>query len=360
LSVAAQHSKRRQAPLVAPSEVHVSQFRKDILSDRWVIVAEANALRPTDFQFNKFSRDAKFCPFCETNEASTPPEVFAIRSPGSLANRPGWLVRVVPNSQPRLRIEGGLERRSEGLHDLMNGIGAHEIIVETPRHDRSLHELEIPEISNVLQAYAARISDLQQDLRMRYILIFKNHGEEAGAHTVSHSISRLMGLPSTPMAIKNKLIVARRYYAEKERCIFCDVIRQELKDQRLIAENKDFVSFAPYASRIPFEMAVYPKFHSSAFSKINPTQNVNLTRILRDVLQKLDQTLGSPPYNLSLQDRPRLYQREGYWETIEQDFHWHIEILPRISRLTGFEWASGMFYNPVPPEMAAQCLSCRT
>jgi len=335
----------------------VSQFRKDILSDRWVIVAEADALRPTDLHFHKFTRHAKLCPFCETNEASTPPEIFAIRSPGSLANRPGWFVRVVPNSQPRLRIEGDLERSSEGLYDLMRGIGAHEIIVETPRHDRSLHELEIPEVSYVLQAYAARIRDLEQDPRMRYILIFKNHGEEAGAHSISHSISRLMGLPATPMAIKNKLIVARRYYAEKERCIFCDVIRQELTDKRLIAVNQDFVAFAPYASRIPFEIAVYPKFHSSAFSEINPTQNENLARVLRDVLQKLDQTLGGPPYNLTLQDRPRLYQRPGYWETIGEDFHWHIEILPQICRLTGFEWASGMFYNGVPPEVAARCLS---
>jgi UDPglucose--hexose-1-phosphate uridylyltransferase len=129
----------------------MSQMRKDVFTGRWVIVAETDALQPSDFRFKPFVRNAVFCPFCETNEASTPPEVFAIRRAGSMANGPGWSVRVVPNSQPRLRIEGELGRRGEGFHDLMNGIGAHEIIVETPRHDRSLHELEAEEISDVIR-----------------------------------------------------------------------------------------------------------------------------------------------------------------------------------------------------------------
>jgi UDPglucose--hexose-1-phosphate uridylyltransferase len=251
-----------------------------------------------------------------------------------------------------------LGRRAEALHDLMNGVGAHEIIAETSRHDRSLHELEIEEISNVIRAYLARILDLEGDQHVRYVLIFKNHGEAAGAHTISHSISQLVALPVTPRAVKTKLMIARDYFALKERCIYCDVLQQELKGRkRLITENKDFVAFAPFASRFPFEMAVFPKFHSSAFSRIDATQIDNLARILRDVLQKLDQKIGGPPYNLSLHDRPFLRPRRDYWKTIEEDFHWHIEILPQMSRITGFEWASGFFYNPVPPEVAARCLS---
>ena len=162
----------------------MSQMRKDIFTDRWVIVEEGDGLQPTDFHFKKFVRDTRFCPFCERNEAETPPEVFAIRNRGSSPNGPGWLVRVVPNSRPRLRIEGQLGRRAEALHDLMNGVGAHEIIVETSRHDRSLHELEREEISNVIRAYVARICDLEGDPRLHYVLIFKNHGEGAGAHTI--------------------------------------------------------------------------------------------------------------------------------------------------------------------------------
>jgi UDPglucose--hexose-1-phosphate uridylyltransferase len=336
----------------------MSQMRKDVFTGRWVIMAETTTVRPSDFYFKRFVRETTFCPFCETNEASTPPEVFAIRNPASSPNGPGWSVRVVPNSAPRLRIEGKLGPRAEGVHDLMNGVGAHEIIAETPRHDRSLHELEIHEIADVIRAYIARMVDLEGDKRIRYVLIFKNHGEEAGAHTISHSISQLMALPVTPRAVKTKLIAARDYFILKERCLYCDVLQQELTGRnRLVAENDDFLAFAPFASRFPFEMAVFPKSHHSAFSRISPGQIESLAQILQDVLRKLDRTLGGPPYNLSLQDRPFLRPRAGYWNTIEEDFHWHLEILPQIVRITGFEWASGFFYNPVPPEMAARCLS---
>jgi UDPglucose--hexose-1-phosphate uridylyltransferase len=240
----------------------------------------------------------------------------------------------------------------------MNGIGAHEIVVETPRHDRSLHELSVEEIANVVHAYSARIADLSGDRRLRYVLMFKNHGEGAGAHTISHSISQLMALPVTPRTVKAKLIEARQYFRMKERCVYCDVLEQELKSsRRLVAENKDFAVIAPFASRFPFEMTVLPKGHNSAFSRITPAQAENLARALREVLQKLDQKLGSPPYNLALHDRPFLRPKEGYWGTIEDDFHWHLEILPQIFRITGFEWASGFFYNPVPPEVAARCLA---
>ena len=336
----------------------MSQMRKDVFTGRWVIVAANTTVQPSDFHFKRSPMETAFCPFCETNEASTPPEVFAIRNPGSSPNGPGWSVRVVPNTAPRLRIEGELGRRAEGFHDLMNGVGAHEIIAETPRHDHSLHELEIPEISDVIRAYVARIVDLEGDKRMHYVLIFKNHGKEAGAHTISHSISQLMALSVTPRAVKTKLMIARDYFASKERCIYCDVLQQEQKERkRLIAENEDFVAFAPFASRFPFEMAVFPKSHNSAFSRIGSGQVDNLSRILRGILGKLDHALGGPPYNLSLQDRPFLRPRAGYWNTIEDDFHWHLEILPQIARITGFEWASGFFYNPVPPEIAAGCLS---
>jgi UDPglucose--hexose-1-phosphate uridylyltransferase len=335
----------------------MSQMRKDVLTGRWVIMAETATVQPSEFHFKKFVSDKTFCPFCETNEASTPPEVFAVRRPGSFPNGPGWSVRVVPNANPQLRIEGNLQRRAEGLHDVMNGVGAHEIIAETPRHDCGLHELEIPEICDVIRAYIARIVDLERDKRMHYVLIFKNHGEEAGAHTISHSISQLMALSVTPRALKTKLAISRDYFALKERCIYCDVLEQELQQQsRLIAENQDFLALAPFASRFPFEMALFPKSHSSTFSHISPGQIDSLAHILRDVLRKLDHTLGGPPYNLSLQERPFPRPRGGYWNSIQEDFHWHLEILPQIVRTTGFEWASGFFYNSVPPEIAARCL----
>ncbi len=336
----------------------MSHMRKDVFTGRWVIVADSDSVQPSLFRFKSFARDTSFCPFCETNEASTPPEVFAIRRDGSKPNTPGWSVRVVPNSQPQLRIEGDLGRRGEGFHDMMNGVGAHEIIAETPRHDRVLQELEPAEISDVIRAYVTRVNDLEGDARMRSVLVFKNHGEEAGAHTIFHSISHLMALPVVPRNIKTKLITARDYFRQKERCIYCDVLDQELKThRRTVAVNDDFAAFAPFASRFPFEMCIMPKRHDSAFGRITPCQIENLSRIVREVLRKLDNTLEGVPYNLSLQDRPFLRPRKGYWETIEDDYHWHLEILPQVSRSTGFEWASGFFFNPVPPEIAARCLA---
>ena len=335
----------------------MSQLRKDIFTGRWAIIEQTDVLRPSDFRFNRFTRETTLCPFCEGHEASTPPEIYALRSDGSTPNTPGWKVRVVPNSRLRLKIEGDLGRRPEGFHDMMNGIGADEIIAETPHHDRSLHELEPHEIADVLRTFVVRILDLEKDKRLRYVLIFKNHGVEAGARTVTHSISQLMALPVNPRVIKSKLMAAREYFELKDRCIYCDVLQQELHERkRVITENDDFVAFAPFASRSPFEMCVIPKSHSSAFCVITPAQTDNLATILRDILQRLDRTLGGPPYNLSLHNRPFLRPRNGYWKTIEDDFHWHIEILPQVIGMTGFERASWFFYNPVPPELAVKCL----
>ncbi len=336
----------------------MSQLRKDVFTGRWVIIEQTDVLRPSDFHFNRFTRETTLCPFCEGHEASTPPEIFAVRPNSSAPNTPGWAVRVVPNARLRLKIEGNLCRRPEGFHDLMNGIGADEIVAETPRHDRSLHELELPQIAEVLRTFVVRILDLEKDKRMRYVLIFKNHGKEAGARSITHSISELMALPVTPRVIKAKLMAARDYFALKDRCIYCDVLQQELEDRkRLITENHEFAAIAPFASRSPFEVCIFPKSHNSNFCEITSAQTEMLASILRDVLQRIDRTLGEPPYNLFLQNRPFLRPRDGYWKTIEEDFHWHVEILPQVIWMTGFERASWFFYNPVPPELAVRCLN---
>lgn len=350
--------RRRECFGARIHETQMSELRKEIFSGRWVITEQTQAVVASEFRFKPFVHDSNSCPFCEGNEPCTCHEVFAIRQPGTRANGAGWLVRVVPDAKPKLRVEGDLGRRAVGFHDLMNGVGAHEIIVETPRHDRSLHELEVPDIVNIIRAYAARITDLRRDKRIRYVLIFKNHGEQADARTVTHSTSQVLAVPVMQRAVRTKLLIAREYYAAKERCIYCDVIRQELKQGRLIvAENADFIAFAPFASRYPFEMKVLPKAHQSDFAQITPAAMENLARILRDVLQKLDHSLGGPPYNLSLHNRPELWPQPGYWATIEHDFHWHIEILPQVLPVSDLEYASGFFYNPVPPELAAKILA---
>lgn len=335
----------------------MTELRKDIFTGRWVIVDRQAALDPADFQFRPFLAQPGPCDFCEGHEASTPPELFAVRAAGGSANGPGWSARIVPDLYPRLRVEGSLDRRAEGFHDLMNGVGAHEILIETPRHDQRLHDLEAPAVAALLRACAARILDLQRDQRIRCVLAFKNHGAEAGARSTTHSIAHLMGLPVTPRAVKAKLAVARDYFAEKERCVYCDVLHQELEDgQRLIAENSRFVALTPFASRFPFEMMILPKRHAAEFTSLDEEGFQALGRLLPDLLRKLDHAIPGAPYNLSLHNSPRRRSQEGYWTTLEDDFHWHLEILPQIWPVAGFEWASGFFYNPTPPEAAAKRL----
>jgi UDPglucose--hexose-1-phosphate uridylyltransferase len=336
----------------------MTELRKDIFSGRWVIIEQEVSTHPAEFQFQRFTPRAGPCQFCEGREAATPPELYSERPSGSAPNGPGWTVRVVPSRQPRLRIEGQLDRRAEGFHDLMNGLGAHEVIIETPHHDRSLHDLKAEEIAGVVRAWLSRITDLRRDQRIRYVLVFKNHGGGAGARSTSHSISQLMALPVTPRALKNKLQFARAYFAEKERCVYCDVMAQERDDgRRLISENADFVAFAPFASRFAFEMLVLPKRHASDFTWAEEASLLSLGRLLQEVLGKLERTVPGAPYNLSLHNCPRRRAKEGYWATLDDDFHWHLEILPQIWPAAGFEWASGFFYNPVSPEAAARLLA---
>src|SRR4029077_17609526 len=207
------------------------------------------------------------CPFCPGREAMTPHEVLAYRQDGSAPNAPGWQLRVVPNKFPALQVEGTLDREAEGMFDRMNGIGAHEVIIETPDHDRSLAAMSEPEIERVLWAYRERILDLKQDHRLRYILLFKNHGAAAGA-TLEHGHSQLIALPIVPDFVREEIEGARRHFHDKERCVFCDIVRQEIAaGRRVVQENADIVALAPYASRVPFEMWLLPRAHASRYEE---------------------------------------------------------------------------------------------
>ena len=189
----------------------------------------------------------------------TPPEVLAYRHNGGPPNTPGWELRVVPNKFPALQVEGTLDREGEGLFDRMNGIGAHEVIIETPDHDKTLSTMTEPEIERVLWAYRERVLDLKRDIRFRYILVFKNHGAPAGA-TLEHSHSQLIALPIVPDYVKDEIEGARQHFTSKERCVFCDIVRQETAaGRRVIHENAEIVALAPYAPRFPFETWLLPQ-----------------------------------------------------------------------------------------------------
>jgi UDPglucose--hexose-1-phosphate uridylyltransferase len=329
------------------------ELRKDPVVGRWVIISTERSLRPTSFTPSPAGLGSAFCPFCPGNEDKTPPEVFAIR-PGAEAvpNGPGWQVRVVPNKFPALQIEGSLDRRGEGLYDKMNGVGAHEVVIEGPRHDQGMSDLSIDHLTQVLLAYRERVLDLHRDRRFRYVLVFKNHGAQAGA-TLEHTHTQLIATPIIPKAIQEELDGSRRYYELKERCVFCDIIQQELGEnngRRLVTSSERFLAIEPFAPRFPFETWILPRRHDDSFSNVaDAAEFRDLAELLKDTLQRLDRALDRPPFNFVFHTAP---VAEGELEY----YHWHLEIMPKLTRVAGFEIGSGFYINPTPPEDAAQYL----
>jgi UDPglucose--hexose-1-phosphate uridylyltransferase len=326
------------------------ELRKDPVTGRWVIIATDRARRPSDFSREPVvaGPPARFCPFCAGNEQKTPREVLAYRVNGG-ANQAGWSLRVIPNKFPVLGIEGDLNRQGEGLFDRMTGIGAHEVIIETPDHAATLAQMSEKQVEDVLWAFRDRMLDLKKDRRLRYILLFKNHGEPAGA-TLEHTHSQLIALPVIPKRVKEELSGAKTYYDFKERCVFCDINRQESESHvRLVMETDCFLAIEPYAACFPFETWIIPKRHESHFEDSGIPDLQNLAWVLRSTLRKLDKTLEKPAYNFVIHTAP-------VQEPPMPHYHWHIEIMPRLTRVAGFEWGTGFYINPTPPEEAAQFL----
>ncbi len=326
------------------------ELRKDPVTGRWVIIATDRAKRPSDFLREKVQiRGSRFCPFCSGNEGKTPPEILAYRSDGSARNTPGWRLRVVPNKFPALGVEGVLNRQGEGLYDKMNGIGAHEVIIETPEHQSTLATMPVQRVEEVLWAYRDRIIDLKKDRRFKYLLIFKNHGEAAGA-SLEHTHSQLIALPVVPKRVREEVDGARDHYNFKERCIFCDIIRQETESGiRVIVENQNFIVLSPFAPRFPFEMWIIPKVHQAAFEESQKHEFEQLASVLKDMLMRLDKVLDYPPYNYIIHTSP-----EG--ESTQDYYHWHLEIMPKLTKVAGFEWGTGFYINPTSPEESAKFL----
>jgi len=325
------------------------ELRKDPVVGRWVIIATERARRPSDFAAAEPVRPTgSGCPFCPGREATTPPEILAGRAQGG-PNEPGWSYRVIANKFPALRIEGDLEPTGEGLFDRMNGVGAHEIVIETPDHAASLATLSTDAVADVLLAFRERIRDLKKDPRFEYVLVFKNHGEAAGA-SLEHPHSQLIATPIIPIMVADELAGSARYYAMKERCVWCDILRQERRGgRRRILEADGFVALAPFAPRFPFETWVLPIAHGAAYEDSSPDQLRGLAGLLGDFVRRMNRVLGDPPFNFMLHTAP-LRDAPG------DSFHWHLEIIPKLTHVAGFEWGSGFFINAMPPEDAAAAL----
>lgn len=328
------------------------ELRKDPVIGRWVIIATERAKRPSDFSQIEAEPtvNSHKCPFCGGNEDMTPPEILCMREPNSQPNSSGWWTRTVPNRFPALRIEGELDRQGEGIYDMMNGVGAHEVIIETPEHHKSLADLEPYYIEKVLLSYRERMLDLKKDSRFKYILIFRNHRSSAGA-SLDHPHSQLIATPIVPKRVKEELSGSLKYFNFKDRCVFCDMVHQEIKDKkRLVIENEHFLTFTPYASRFPYEICIIPKKHSPCYESITKEMIPSLAQILKASLLKLKNLLNDPPYNYIIHTTPFSLSPDL------KDYHWHIEIIPRITHVAGFEWGTGFYINTVIPEDAARDL----
>ena len=326
------------------------ELRRDPVTGGWVILAPERQVRP---QFYQSSGDnilqPKDCPFCEGNETMTPPEVYSLRDNGSPANKPGWRLRVVPNKFPALKVEGNLDRKPEGFYDKMNGIGAHEVVIETKYHHKDIDQLETHQAADILLTYKYRILDLKQDIRFKYIQVFKNHGAKAGA-TIPHPHSQIIALPVVPEAIKKQLEGAKNHFEEKDRCIYCDIVHHEIEhNSRVLFDTNDYVVICPFAATFPFGLKIYPKHHHAAYQGTDDELLRNLAPVFQETIKTLNNALDTPAYNIVLHNAP--FDRDT-WDY----YHWHFEIIPIISGTGGFELGTCSYINSIPPEDAIQIL----
>jgi UDPglucose--hexose-1-phosphate uridylyltransferase len=333
------------------------ELRKDPILNRWVAVLKDS--KPPAYyleQVNKTSQetgDSDNCLLCPGREDSTPGEIFAIRGNDSIPNSSNWQTRVIPRLNPIFQIEGDLGRRAVGMYDKMNSIGANEIIIESPEHSKPPEDIGIAQMINVITTYKHRIYELEKDPRFRYTFIYKDCGKTAG-ELLYHPHSQVIATPVIPKGIKEELDGAKAYYYYKERCIFCDIMNEELRTgERIIMETKNFIAFAPFAPRFAFEYWIMPKKHNCAFQNIYDEETEDLSLILMTTIKKLKGALENPPYTWVLHTAPNRMPRKDHWHTLGEDFHWHIEIMPQLAAKSGFEWDSEFYILTTSPEDAA-------
>jgi UDPglucose--hexose-1-phosphate uridylyltransferase len=326
------------------------ELRKDPLLGRWVAVL-SRPKAPSDYVVSPETDNEISCILCAGREKETSVEIMSL--PDGNGSKV-WSTRVIPNFTPVFRIEGELCRRGDGMYDKMNGIGANEIIIESPEHSVRPEDKGLDQMIKVIRTYRDRMIDLEKDPRLRYTLIYKNSGTEAGA-VFSHPLSHLASTPVIPKRVKEELDGAKEYFAYKERCIFCDIIREELRiGSRVILETRHFISFCPYASKFPFESWLVPKRHRCAFQDINTEEIEDMALILSSVLKKLRAIFPGLAFNYFIHSAPNRIPRKDHWHTLGEDFHWHMEIMPRLLRTSGFEWGSGFYVLPTSPEDASK------
>jgi UDPglucose--hexose-1-phosphate uridylyltransferase len=318
------------------------ELRKDPITRSWVVVGHGEAA----------AESAVGCPFC-------PPKVESQQSLLRLPAQGAWQVMVMPHPDPLYRVEGDPGRKADGIYDTMRAVGADEIVIETPEHDRKLEDLNEDRILLVMEAWKQRIEDLKRDLRFKYVSVFKNYGAMA-AQEGSHAHSQVTATTFVPRRILYELRAARDWYAEKERCVFCDIVKQEVRQgKRIVDTQGEYVALCPFASRVPYEIWLLNRKHNFLFEQPRPGSNRrHLAALLRRVLLRLRQV--APAYHLVVHTSPNTVHPKGelfnYWKTIQDDYHWHIEILPIVAARSKSYSIKEVYFNTVLPELAAERL----
>ncbi|HLJ91034.1 MAG TPA: DUF4931 domain-containing protein [Candidatus Angelobacter sp.] len=319
------------------------ELRKDPITRSWVIVGEEA----------KGHESGAHCPFCPGSPNQ--PQVISTLAPGEQGSGP---VSAMVHPSPLYRIEGDPHRHSEGIYDVMNTVGAHEVLVQNVRHDLELWQSSNDEISRFLLLAAHRILDLKQDLRFKYVTIFKNYGPSAGQE-FDHPTSQLTATTFVPRRVLYELRASRDYYLEKERCVFCDTLNHEMRSSgRIVEARNGYVALCPFATRVPYEIWIMPQRHESSFERAVTSRSgalADLSGMLRRTLQRVIAVADS--FHLVLHTIPNTYQKSNilqYWKTVDEDYHWHIEILPVLSVKAKPYFLKEVYYTPVSPEIAAE------
>ena len=329
------------------------ELRQNPATKEWVIIATERAKRPDEFGLGiviPIADEQGACPFCPGHEKMTPPEVLSYRAYGTEANSEGWWIRIIPNKFAALLPQGNSERsKIDDYFVHMEGVGEHEVIIESPKHDLTIATMKQKQVEEIFLAYRERYKTLSKDSRFETIIIFKNHGVGAGT-SVKHPHSQLIATPVTPMHIRNRLEEAMRYFDDNGRCVYCAMIEKEKKiGKRIILETENYIVFVPFAARSPFETYVLLKKHNSTFDNISPELCKELAFVMRQTLTKMYQSLNDPDYNYMVYSSP-CHERDLEY------YHWHIKIIPRVAAVAGFEIGSGIYINTVIPEAAAKFL----
>jgi UDPglucose--hexose-1-phosphate uridylyltransferase len=320
----------------------MSQLRKDPITREWVCISTDRAKRPSDFHHREEAAlvrtsEHSVCPFCPGNESASAESILVYPSAGG-----EWSLRVVPNKFPALDRNAAPPVTRCGIYQSMSGVGAHEVVIETREHGKSLAHLEQSHVERVLHAYKERYLALEKDPQNKYILIFRNHGKVAGA-SINHAHSQIIASPMVPQQALVKIKGVELYEDYFGNCVYCDVVEEELRfGERVVAQNASFVAFAPFASRHPYEMWILPRKREAHFARIGSEETHDLSMILKEALLRLDRCLDDPPYNYMI-----------LTTSFSEHFHWHLEIIPRLTIAAGFELGTGIYINVVAPEQAA-------